>query len=426
MDELNVSVEHAFRREAGRLAATLTRAFGARNLDLVEDSIQEAFLQALRSWRLSGVPASPRAWLLTAARNRALDVLRHRAVALRKGGELDGGGLAGGARPSAAPFEPAPPPAGEDDQLRLLFILCQPAVAREDRIALVLRFLGGFGAREIARAYLAKEGTVAQRLVRAKRRIQASPPPFEVPAGAALEAGLASVLEALYAMFAEGYAATEGDLLVREDVCAEALRLSRLVVTHPRLATPEAHALAALLHLQGARNPERLDGDGNLLLLAEQDRSGWDRRLLAAGFAHLERAAAGPRLSIYHLEAGIAAAHAGAASFEETDWPAILSLYDELVRRRPTPVAALNRAVALGLTAGPRAGLDALSEIAAAPGIAAYHPFLVARGELAHRAGEAELARTSFEAALASRCPEPVRRRLRARLLELDGAPPAV
>jgi RNA polymerase sigma-70 factor (ECF subfamily) len=412
VEDLSVSVEHAFRREAGRLAATLTRTFGARNLDLVEDSIQEAFVQALRAWGLSGPPASPRAWLLAAARNRLLDALRHREVARRKAGLLTVKEVV----PASVSLHPAGGIEDEDDQLRLLFLLCQPAVAPEDRVALVLKLLGGFGAREIARAYMAKEATVAQRLVRAKQRIRSHPPPFEVPAGPGLAAGLASVLEALYAMFGEGYAATEGDLLVREDICSEALRLSRLVVAHPRLVSPEAHALAALLHLQGARNPERLDGEGNLLLLAEQDRSAWDRQRLAAGFAHLERAAGGDRLSIYHLEAGIAAAHAGAPSFEATDWPYILSLYEELARWKPTPVVATNRAVALAMTAGPRAGLDSLAALSGSPEVAGYYPYLVARGELAERAGETALARASFEEALAARSPEPVRRRLRARL----------
>lgn len=422
MDDSHLSVEHAFRREAGRIAATLTRAFGAENLDLVEDSVQEAFLQALRSWPFSGVPESPRAWLLTTARNRALDALRHRAVVSRKADDL--GFRAGSLRPS--PFAPGPALDGEteeDDQLRLLFILCQPAIAPEDRVALVLKVLGGFGVGEIARAYLAKEATVAQRLVRAKRRIRASRPPFAVPQGTDLSAALSSVLEAVYAMFSEGYAATEGDRLVREDICAEALRLARLVVAHPSLARPEAHALAALLHLQAARNPVREDADGNLLLLAEQDRSGWDRSLLALGFAHLDRAAAGDDLSVYHLEAGIAAAHSGAATFEATDWPYILSLYDLLLVRKPTPVVAINRAVALALAEGPQAGLAALADLPLSPALAGYYPLFVAQAELALRAGETETARASFERALRARCPEPVRRRIEARLRALgDGA----
>jgi RNA polymerase sigma-70 factor (ECF subfamily) len=417
VDDPHLSVEHAFRREAGRIAATLTRAFGTENLDLVEDSVQEAFLQALRSWPFSGAPESPRAWLLTTARNRALDALRHRAVVSRKADDL---GIQVGALRSSLP-SPDLPQEEEDDQLRLLFILCQPAIAAEDRVALVLKILGGFGVGEIARAYLAKEATVAQRLVRAKRRIRASRPPFTVPQGAALSAALSSVLEAVYAMFSEGYAATEGDRLVREDICAEALRLVRLVVVHPRLARPEAHALAALLHLQAARNPVREDADGNLLLLADQDRSGWDRSLLALGFAHLDRAAAGDHLSVYHLEAGIAAAHSGAATFEETDWPYIHSLYDLLLVRKATPVVAINRAVALALAEGPQAGLAALADLPLSPSLAGYYPLFVAQGELALRAGETATARASFERALRARCPEPVRRRIEARLRELGG-----
>lgn len=409
-------VDHLFRREAGRMVSTLTRVFGPENLALAEDVVQEALLQALRTWPFRGVPDNPGGWLLQVAKNRALDALRREANLGRKGEEI---------RTWAASLSPASPEEESealDDQLRMIFICCQPAVPKEARVALTLKTVGGFGVPEIARAYLAKEATVAQRLVRAKRKIEEAKPPFEVPPPAELPEALDSALEVLYLMFNEGYASSKGEDLVRQDVCAEAVRLARLVAGHPATDAPKAHALAALLLLQAARNPARVDPEGNLLLLSEQDRDLWDRRMIAAGFHHLDRAASGTELSPYHLEAGIAACHASAPSPDKTDWPYILSLYDALLAVKPSPVVALNRAVALAMVEGPDAGLAALGEIRDHPAFAAYYPLPVAQGELHARAGRADDAARCFEEALRRGGPEPVRKRLRERLVQLAGS----
>jgi RNA polymerase sigma-70 factor (ECF subfamily) len=345
------------------------------------------------------------------ARNRALDLVRREASLASKEEAIRDwtASLTPGDREEEA----------LDDQLRMLFICCQPAVPREARVALTLKTVGGFGVPEIARAYLAKEPTIAQRLVRAKRKIQEIRPPFEVPPPAELPAALDSVLEALYLMFNEGYAASGGAELVRREVCAEAVRLARLVAEHPALDVPRAHALAALLTFQAARNPARVDLEGNLMLLSEQDRNLWDRGKIAAGFHHLDRAARGTEISTYHLEAGIAAVHASAPSYEETDWPYILELYDSLLALKPSPVVALNRAVALAMARGIPAGIAAVEEIQS-PALAAYYPLPVTLGELYVRAGDAERAAKSFQTALELESPGSVRRRIQERLASLE------
>lgn len=404
MRDVHHLVDHLFRRESGRMVAGLTRIFGPAHLDLAEDVVQEALLQALRLWPFRGVPDNPTGWLIQVAKNRALDALRRNASLASKEGDV---------RTWAAALS-GPEPRGEtemDDQFRLIFICCQTAVPAEARVALTLKTVGGFGVPEIARAFLAREATVAQRLVRAKHRLRQARPPFEVPPSRELPAALDSVLEVLYAMFNEGYSAHRGEELVRRDICHEAIRLARLVAGHPALDTPKAHALAALLHFQGARLAARVDSEGNLLLLSEQDRSTWDRGMIAAGFRHLDRSARGDELSVYHLEAGIAAAH----NAEETDWPEILRLYDLLLDLKPSPVVALNRAVALAMVEGPEAGLAALAPIR----LDDYYLLPATEGELHARAGHPHQAAEAFYHALAMTCPEPVRRRLAERMREL-------
>jgi RNA polymerase sigma factor (sigma-70 family) len=403
-------VDHLFRREAGRMVAVLTRLLGTEHLGLAEDVVQEALIKALRTWPFRGVPDNPGGWLMQVAKNRALDLLRRDINLARKEEALRGwtAALAGEGDDEAL-----------DDQLRMIFICCQPAVPRDARVALTLKIVGGFGVPEIARAYLAKEATIAQRLVRAKRKIQEIRPPFEVPAAAELPAALDSVLEAIYLIFNEGWASSTGDDLIRQDVCGEAIRLARLVAGHPALDVPKAHALAALLLLQAARNPARVDPEGNLLLLSEQNRALWNREKIAAGLYHLDQAARGTELSAFHLEAGIAAAHAMAPCDEATDWPYILSLYDSLLALKGSPVVALNRAVALAMAEGPEAGIAAAEKIRDHPALAGYYPLLVTLGELYARAGDEERAADSFRTALAAASPEPVRRRIQARLLRL-------
>jgi RNA polymerase sigma-70 factor (ECF subfamily) len=307
-----------------------------------------------------------------------------------------------------------------DDQLRMVFTCCHPAVPREARVALTLKTAGGFGVPEIARAYLAREAAVAQRLVRAKRRIREAGARFEVPAGAELPERLDSVLEVLYLMFNEGYAAASGEAALRADVCVEAVRLAELVAAHPATGVPRAHALTALLLLQGARLPARTDAAGDPVLLAEQDRSRWDAGMLARGLAHLERAAEGDDLSPYHLEAGIAAVHATAPSYEATDWPYILGLYDALVAVKPSPVAALNRAVAVSMVHGPEAGLRAADEAAAHPSLAGYPLLHAVRGDLLARLGDPDAAAVCFRRALSLPLSAPDRRMVERRVRECE------
>lgn len=409
-------VDHLFRREAGRMVSLLTRVFGPEHLDLAEDVVQEALLQALRSWPFRGVPDNPSAWLFQVARNRAVDVVRR------------GGFLAGKEEEVRAWVEARTPAVGPpseeevvDDQLRMIFICCQTAVPREARVALTLKTVGGFGVPEIARAFLAKEATIAQRLVRAKRKIQEAKPPFAVPPPAELPSALDSVLEALYLMFNEGYSTHQGEELVRRDVCLEAIRLARLVADHPRLDRPKAHALASLLLFQGARLAARIDTAGNPLLLAEQDRGLWDREMIFEGMRHLDRSARGDEMTDYHLEAGIAACHATAPTWDETDWPQILDLYDELLARKPSPVVALNRAVAVAELEGPEAGLDALDAVRHHPALAAYYPLPAVEAELAERAGDLPRAAASYRRGLELPCPEPVRRRMQEKLRQIEG-----
>jgi RNA polymerase sigma factor (sigma-70 family) len=412
--EVSQLVDHLFRREAGRMVTILTRVFGAENLQLAEDVMQEALVQALRTWPFRGIPENPGTWLLQVAKNRALDALRRDANLASKGEAIRE--WVSSARVGAGLISNLDDLEALDDQLRMIFICCQPAVPRESRVALTLKTVGGFGVPEIARAYLAKDTAIAQRLVRAKRKIQELKPAFAVPPPAELPAALDSVLEALYLMFNEGWAASSGEELIRRDVCAEAIRLARLVAGHPALDQPRAHALAALLLLQAARNPARVDPEGNLLLLSEQDRALWDRQAITAGLHHLDQAGRGMELSSYHLEAGIAACHACARSYEETDWPHILDLYDALQALKPSPVVALNRAVALAMVKGPETGLFAIEEIRGHASLAGYYPLPIAEGELHARAGDPVTAAACFQTAMTLGCPEPVRRRLTERV----------
>lgn len=410
-------VDHLFRREAGRMVAVLTRAFGPAHLDLAEEVVQEALIQALRRWPFHGVPDNPRAWLYRVARNLALDRLR-RDTTFRGKEEAIRRTLAADAEPEEAFLE------GEiaDDQMRLIFLACHPELPPDARVALTLKTVCGFSVAEIARAFLSQETTVAQRLVRAQRRIRERGIPFEVPAPAELPARLGAVLEVLYLLFNEGYGAHVGDELVRADLCAEAIRLTSHLAELPATDRPVVHALSALLLFQASRLPARVDAEGNLVLLAEQDRSLWDRKLIARAFHHLERAAAGDELTVYHVQAAIAAQHAAAPAAEETDWQAILELYDQLLALDPSPVVALNRAVAVARVEGPRKGLDVLSEIADHPSIARYYLSFATRGELLAEAGEPEAAAAAYRRALECPSSDPERRFLERKLASLASA----
>jgi RNA polymerase sigma-70 factor (ECF subfamily) len=400
-------VDHLFRHQAGQVVATLTRLLGPRHLDLAEDVMQETLLKALRQWAYRGVPENPAAWLMTVARNHALDLLRRDARLRERHAALvqEYGGY--------APLGPDTDDDLRDDLLKMMFICCHPAIPRGAQVALILKTLGGFGVPEIARAFLTQEATIAQRLVRAKRAIRQRNLPFAVPEMSALPLRLDAVLDALYLLFNEGYSATHGETLVRDDLCAEAIRLTSILGAHPAGDVPKVHALLALMLLHAARLPARTDDTGDFLTLEEQDRTRWDRALIAAGTGELLRAACGERISAYHLEAGIAACHAAAPTYAETDWPRILAYYDDLVALVPSSVVRLNRAVAVAMVRGPEAGLAELETIHELPGMATYSLFYATRATLRAQTGDHAGALASYTDALALAGTEPERRFLR-------------
>ncbi len=408
------SLDLLFRRRAGQLAATLTRVLGIENLDLVDDLVQDAFVQALKKWPYAGMPDNPGAWVLAVAKNRAVDVLRRQGRWREKRDELERSIL-----PALETGRVFFSTELDDDQLRLMFACCHPALSRDAQVALTLKTVGGFGVDEIARAFLTAKATVAQRLVRAKRALRDRRIELAIPAADALPARLDPVLEVLYLLFNEGYAATAGDELVRADLCDEAVRLAEMVAAHPVVGSPRVHALVALFLFQAARIPARRDDAGDQLLLAEQDRSRWDRAGLRRALAHLKLAARGDELSAYHLEAEIASCHALAASFETTDWRRILDCYDRLLALSPSPVVALNRVVALAKVEGPDAGLRALDALREEPALQRYGPRYAIEGDLLCRLGRTAEAKHVLNRAASLDASEPVRRYLERRVQSL-------
>ena len=415
--EVRRSVDHLFRRQAGQMVATLARIFGLRHLDAVEDSVQDALVQALKRWPFSGMPERPEAWLMRVARNRMVDRLRRGGVWEEKRQRLgqDAAQADGGSDAHAAWF------VGElaDDQLRMIFACCHPAIPRAGQLALTLKTVGGFSVAEIGRAFLTRETTIAQRLVRAKQRLRDRGVRLEVPAPAELPERLDAVLEAIYLMFNEGYGAAAGSELVRTDLCFEAIRLLELLAAHSGTGLPRTHALAALACFQASRLDQRVDAAGEILLLSEQDRSRWDRRLIAAGVEHLRRSAHGKEVSTYHLEAEIASCHTLAPSWSATDWHRILRAYDELLGRVSSPVAAVNRAVALAEVEGPEAALTALEPLAKMRGLEDYCPYWTTRGEMLRRAGRYDEANDAFRHAQGLETSAPVHGFLMRRLASL-------
>lgn len=388
MSEVPTLVDHLFRRSAGQMVATLARVFGAAQIELAEEVVQEALLSALAQWPFAGIPEKPAAWLFQVARNRALDRLR-RDARFRDKEEEVAEAFARRRDPGGAMFE--------DDDLQMMLLACDERIAPDARLVLTLKTICGFSVAEIARALLAQPATIAQRLVRVRRFIRENGIEFEPPSRFELPRRLDSVLDAIYLMFNEGYSAHAGDDLIRADLVAEAIRLAEELCVHRDTALPKTHALAALLHFQAARIPARIDGAGDLLLLDAQDRALWDRTAIERGVEHFNRAIRGETVSRFHIEAAIAATHAVAPSFEETDWPRIVALYDDLMSVAPSPVVALNRAVALAMIDGPAAALPTALPLP----LDGYLPYHAAVGELAARAGDAPLAREHFTRAAA-------------------------
>jgi RNA polymerase sigma factor (sigma-70 family) len=388
-----VRLTEAFRLEYARVVASVLRI--VRDVDAAEEIAQEAFTRALDAWPLGGIPDRPGAWLMTTARRRALDRLRRARRADARAGALAYEAALGAGDEGPEVTDPEAIP---DDRLRLIFTCCHPGLPADSRVALTLRLVGGLSTAEIARAFLVPEPTVAQRLVRAKRTIRERALPYEVPAADELPARLPAVLAVVYLVFNEGYAAHSGDALVRHELCDEALRLGRML-GELMPGEPEVLGLLALMELQASRAAARTDAAGDLVLLADQDRARWDRARIDTGLGHLGRAEALGGAGPYRLQAAIAACHARAASWEATEWPRIVALYDALLAAAPSPVVALNRAVAIGLARGPEAGLDALDAIDD-PALRDYHLLPASRADFLRRLGRWSEAADEYRRAL--------------------------
>lgn len=393
-----------FRGERARVLATTIRVTNG-DFDLAEEAVQDAFAAAIARWPTEGTPDEPRGWLVSVARNKAIDVIRRR-VKLRE---------IVAAEPQNDRASPIELVAVTDDRLRLIYTCCHPALATEAQIALTLRTLGGLTTEEIARAFLTSPVTMAQRLVRAKSKIREAKIPYEVPEASQLPERTGAVMSVVYLIFNEGYAATTGDAWIRRDLCREAIRLGRLVAE--LTGDPEAHGLVTLMLLHDARRDARTDDHGDLVLLEDQDRARWDRVQIDEALALVPialRGGPGP----YSLQAAIAALHASAPRADETDWQQIAALFDELVRRQPTPIVALNRAVAIAMWQGPEAGLLLVEQLAGE--LADYHLWQAAKADLLRRLGRHHEAATAYRAALARVGSEPERRFLERRLAEVE------
>jgi RNA polymerase sigma factor (sigma-70 family) len=397
--DLRGPVDHLFRRESGRLIAAVTRVFGVHNLALAEDVVQEALCRALEVWKHHGMPDNPSAWLMTTAKNQAVDVLRRERTARTFAPELSR--LLESEWTLRPTIEAAfGPHAIQDDELRMMFSCVDPRLTEEAQVALILHILCGFSVGEVANAFLSSAAAIEKRITRAKKVLAAAKRLFELSGTEDFCARLSAVQRALYLLFNEGYHGSNSKTLVRVELCREAMRLTALLHEHPLASTPPTCALLALMCLHAARLPSRVDESGSLSLLPDQDRSQWDRQLIARGQSLLERSAEGRELSQYHVEAAIAWCHASAPAAEATNWAQIVTLYDMLMRIRPTPVVALNRAIAIAQHAGPEEGLTAIHAIAGRERLSEYPFYPLALGELEFQCGRRAAAHQHFTAAL--------------------------
>jgi RNA polymerase sigma-70 factor (ECF subfamily) len=386
-DAVRVALDQRFRLGHGRVVAALTRRFGVERFTLIENAVQDAYLRALERWLRAGLPDEPERWLVRVAHNALIDALRREPLT----------------NPLDTTQDPSidPPPFETDDELRLMFLCCDPVLARSAQVALVLNVAFGLSARQIATAFVSDERTVAQRIVRAKQRLRDEGVCFDLPDEVALPARLSAILDVLYLVFSEGYNPTNAAEALDVGLCNEALRLVRLLTTTPPTASPAAFALQALLCLHTSRVPARLADDGSLLLLPEQDRALWDGRLMAEAFQCLNAAGSGDELSRFHIEAGIAACHALGPTYATTDWAQIVDLYDILRERAPSLVVDVNRALALAMRSGAQAGLDELDAIPEREVLARYPYALAAYADLHASLGNLDEARSYLDRALA-------------------------
>lgn len=407
---MNEWLDAVYRKESRRVLATLIRVLG--DFDLAEEAMHEAFAAALVQWARDGMPENPRAWLVSTGRFKAIDQLRRRARFDASKGEI-----AAQLRLAASEDDAANAPDVEDDRLRLIFTCCHPSLATEAQLALTLREVCGLTTEEVAHAFLTKPSTLAQRIVRAKNKIRDAAIPYEVPERSELPARLDAVLHVIYLLFNEGYTASAGDHVVRRELAAEAIRLGRLLCK--LLPRPEAVGLLALMLLQDSRRDARATANGELVRLDEQDRSLWDQAAIEEGTALVRQALAGGDAGPYTLQAAIAAVHAESPSPEATDWVEIAGLYDLLLRVAPSPVVALNRAVAIAMRDGPEAGLGLIDEIIDSGQLAQYHLAHAARADLCRRLGRNDQARAAYQRALALATQAPEQRFLERRLAEL-------
>jgi RNA polymerase sigma factor (sigma-70 family) len=397
--EISQLAEHLFRQEAGKLVSVLTGIFGIDCLQLAEDVVQEALVRALQTWPYYGIPKNPAAWITQTAKNLALDLIRREKLFRDKQPEIATSTEQWSAD-SFADDSPLFDTEIRDSRLRLMFACCHPLIAQEEQTALALKTLCGFSAAEIAKAFLTTEAAIAKRLTRAKQKIRELRIPFEIPSGGELSIRLNGVLQTLYLLFNEGYKASSGESLVKKDLCYEAIRLALLLTEHSAANQPRIHALVALMLLNAARLPTRTDTEGNILRLKEQDRSRWDRAMIARGMFHLLQSAQGDEVSDYHLQAGIAACHCAAKDYESTDWPQILSLYDRLIEFDDSPVVALNRAVAVANVQGPIAGIKAVEAIRNRGKLSSYYLLYAVLGELEAQLNHLRTAADHFRVSL--------------------------
>ena len=397
--EISRIADDLFRNESGKLVSVLTRMFGIERMQLAEDVVQEALIRAMQTWPYYGIPQNPAAWITQTAKHLALDVIRReksfqdKQLAIIFSVEqwsIDTNGA------DSVVFETEI----NDGRLRMLFACCHPSIPHDARVALALKLLCGFSTGEIASAFLTSEAAIAKRITRAKQRMRESNVSFEIPVGDELIERLGAVEQTLYLLFNEGYKASSGESIIREDLCDESIALTALLAEHPVGNTPRMHALLALMLLNAARIPARVDPSGHILRLSEQDRSRWDNAKIARGMHHFDQSARGSELSEYHLQAGIAAYHCAAPDFDSTDWPKILALYDQLLAADPSPVVALNRAVAVAHVHGPQAGIMAVYAIPDRHLLESYYLHYAVLGEFEAEAGRMDAASAHFKRAL--------------------------